>query len=188
MAELDVDQIRWTTADLDLMPDDGTHYEVVEGELFMTRAPDFRHQETCFLICRALDDWCRPGDIGRAVLGPGVIFDEYSAVIPDVIWISRERLATTVDAAGHFTAAPELMIEVLSAGGENERRDREVKLKLYSLRGVQEYWIADWRLKQIEVYRRERGRLTLHGTMLADDELTSPLLPGFACAVAPLFG
>lgn len=44
------------------------------------------------------------------------------------------------------------MVEVLSSGEENERRDRQAKLKLYSSRGVQEYWIADWRLKQIEVY------------------------------------
>ncbi|MBC8161858.1 MAG: Uma2 family endonuclease [Roseiflexaceae bacterium] len=188
MAELDVDQIRWTSADTDLMPDDGTRYEVVEGELFMTRAPDFRHQDVCGAIYFELTAWSRMSGLGQAILGPGVVFDEYSAVIPDVVWISSERLANSVDAAGHLTGAPELVVEVLSAGGENERRDREAKLKLYSLRGVQEYWIADWRLRQIETYRRERGQLRLQGTLFTNDELTSPLLAGFACLGARLFG
>jgi Uma2 family endonuclease len=42
---------------------------------------------------------------------------------PDVIWISKERLATLVDEEGHLTGAPELVIEVLSPGSTNERRD-----------------------------------------------------------------
>ncbi|MEP7199459.1 MAG: Uma2 family endonuclease, partial [Chloroflexota bacterium] len=70
---------------------------------------------------------------------------------------------------------------------EQERRDRETKLKLYSQRGAREYWIADWRAKQVEVYRRKRAQLALVVTLLAEDEITSPLLPGFACAVARLF-
>ena len=61
-----------------------------------------------------------------------------------MVWISNQRLATLLDNDGHLTGAPELVIEVLSAGGENERRDKEVKLKLYASRGVQEYWIIDW--------------------------------------------
>jgi Uma2 family endonuclease len=76
---------------------------------------------------------------------------------------------------------------VLSAGTDNEKRDREVKLKLYSNQGVLEYWIADWRAKQIQVYRRENGVLKLAMTLFASDTLTSPLLPEFACAIAEIF-
>jgi len=50
-----------------------------------------------------------------------------------------------------------LVIEALSPGVVNETRDKEVKLKLYSRRGVIEYWILDWPKKLIEVYRREEG-------------------------------
>ncbi|WP_322744508.1 DUF4058 family protein [Coleofasciculus sp. LEGE 07092] len=32
---------------------------------------------------------------------------------------------------------------------------------LHSLRGVQEYWIIDWQLQQIEMYRREQASLRL---------------------------
>ncbi len=89
--------------------------------------------------------------MGHAFQTPGVIFTPEDAVIPDVVWISRERLAQGVDEAGHLTVAPELIVEVLSPGERNEQRDgplgpvsdhREVKVKLYSIYGVQEYWIV----------------------------------------------
>ncbi|HAX88673.1 MAG TPA: hypothetical protein DCY91_21015, partial [Cyanobacteria bacterium UBA11370] len=92
-----------------------------------------------------------------------------------------------LDEAGHLTAAPELIVEVLSPGVENVRRDQEVKLKLYSSRGVQEYWIVNWQLQQIEVYRREQASLRLIATLFSNDVLSSPLLPGFNCSIAQLF-
>lgn len=76
---------------------------------------------------------------------------------------------------------------MVSPGGENEWRAREVKLKLYSLRGVQEYWLVDRVLQRIEVYRRADAVLKLAPTFLATDTLTTPLLEGFACPVGPLF-
>ena len=78
-------------------------------------------------------------------------------------------------------------VEILSPGAANERRDREAKLKLYSRRGVLEYWIVDWQARQVEVYRREELALRLVATLYATDTLASPLLPGFACEVATLF-
>ncbi|MEO1765541.1 MAG: Uma2 family endonuclease, partial [Cyanobacteria bacterium J06629_18] len=91
------------------------------------------------------------------------------------------------DEDGHLTGAPELVIEVLSAGNTNERRDKEAKLKLYSIKGVKEYWIVDWRLKQIEIYRRENAQLTLIATLMEDDEITSPILPRFNCNIQKFF-
>ena len=126
--------------------------------------------------------------MGEASITAGVVFTESDNVIPDVVWASKERLAVLLDEAGHLTGAPELVVEVLSSGAENERRDREAKLKLYASRGVQEYWIADWRLQQVEVYRRENSTLKLIATLLSNDEFSSPLLPGFTCPVARFFG
>jgi Uma2 family endonuclease len=92
-----------------------------------------------------------------------------------------------IDAAGHLLGAPDIAIEVLSLGTENEKRDRKIKLKLYSSRGVLEYWIADWRNKQVEVYRRENGILKLEMTLFVSDILSSPLLPEFACPLVQIF-
>ena len=78
-------------------------------------------------------------------------------------------------------------MEVISPGLANQQRDRQTKLKLYSRRGVREYWIVDWQQPQVEVYRRTEAELTLVATLYRTDILQSPLLPGFSCQVAALF-
>ncbi|MEM9809580.1 MAG: Uma2 family endonuclease [Cyanobacteria bacterium P01_D01_bin.56] len=180
-------RVRWATADLKLLPDSSNRYEIIDGELLVTRAPHWGHQKACGNAYAELRDWSIATGLGEAVQAPGVIFSDADNVIPDVVWISKARLATSLDESGHLTVAPELIVEVLSPGVDNERRDRETKLKLYTGRGVQDYWILDWRLKQIEVYRRQSGLLQLVGTLFPGDQLTSPLLPGFACAAERLF-
>jgi Uma2 family endonuclease len=108
-----------------------------------------------------------------------LIFAADDDVAPDLVWISLSRLSAARDAAGHLTTAPELVVEAVSPGPANERRDRELKPKLYSRQGVQEYWIVDWRLHTIQVYRRAEQALQLVATVTDGDVLTSPLLPGF---------
>jgi Uma2 family endonuclease len=187
MSQRTTDKVRWTAADLELFPDNGNRYEIVDGDLLVTRAPDWRHQKASTRISTALDTWSLSTGLGEAVQAPGVIFTDADNVIPDVVWVSRERLAVLLDEAGHLIGAPELVVEVLSPGNENERRDRELKLKLYSERGVQEYWIIDWQKRQVEVYRREQVLLRLVNTLFPPDQLTSPLLPNFLYPVSQLF-
>ena len=187
--------VRWTTTDLNLLPDSSNRYEIINGDLLVTKAPHWGHQKASGNAHSELRDWSITTGLGETVQAPGVVFSDADNVIPDVVWISKERLATSLDEAGHLTVAPELIVEVLSPGADNERREclrhgkaeRETKLKLYTSRGVQDYWIIDWRLKQVEVYRRQAGMLQLVGTLFPGDTLTSPLLLGFACDVERLF-
>lgn len=177
----------WRSSDLELLPENDIRYEIINGELVMSRSPHWHHQATCTRVAVKLTLWSESKGNGIAVVNPGVIFTDANDVIPDVVWISDERLAALVDEAGHLTGAPELVIEVLSFGPRNEERDRTAKRKLYETQGVREYWILDWRLKQVELYRRERGELRRVATLLPEDTLTSPLLPDFACPVTDLF-
>ncbi len=181
-------QIRWTIADLELLAtDEWKRYEIIDGELFVTRAPHIKHQGVAGRIHAQLLIWSEQTGLGQPFITPGIIFSDADNVIPDVIWISNERLAQLVDEEGHLIGSPELIVEILSPGSANERRDREVKLKLYSIKGVQEYWIVDWRLRQMEVYRRQNAQLVLIATLLASDEMTSPLLPEFSCQIQRFF-
>ncbi len=188
MSEALTDTTRWTRADVELLPEhEGVRYEIIDGELFMTHAPHWNHQRVCGNIYVALHQWSLSSRQGEPSLSPGLLFSESDDVIPDVVWISKERLSALIDQAGHLTGAPELVVEVLSSGVQNERRDREAKLKLYQVKGVREYWIVDWRIKQVEIYRRERAQLRQVETLTSDDELTTPLLANFACNVSQFF-
>lgn len=177
-------KIRWTTADLEVLAaDEWKRYEIIDGELFVSRAPHILHQDSGGNIYLELQIWSRTSGLGKALFTPGIIFSDADNVIPDVVWISNEKLVQLVDDEGHLTGAPELVVEVLSAGNTNERRDKEAKLKLYSIKGVREYWIVDWRLRQIEIFRRENAQLVLVATLIENDEITSPILPGFSCNI-----
>ncbi|CAN1210940.1 Putative restriction endonuclease domain-containing protein [Tumidithrix helvetica PCC 7403] len=180
--------LRWTTRDLEALPDDEwVRREIIDGELFVTRAPHFGHQRAGFRVGYLLELWSESTGLGTVIPTPGVIYTDTDNVIPDLVWVSRDRLALLLDEAGHLTGSPELVIEILSEGSTNEQRDRSAKLKLYSQQGVCEYWIVNWQLKQVEVYLREDAKLTLIATLFEKDELTSPLLPNFYCRVAQFF-
>ena len=183
--------LRWTSADLEVLPDDGKRYEIVDGELYVSRQPHWDHQMVSGQVFALLQNWSLETGAGRASIAPGVIFAEDDDVAPDVVWASTERLAAALSADGKLYAAPELAVEVLSPGPTNERRDRDAKLKLYSRHGVAEYWIVDWRARTITVYRRPDGThdqpLQMVATLLGSEVLQSPMLPGFSATLDQVF-
>ena len=180
--------LRWTIHDLEAYDlREGNRYEIVEGELFVSTQPHLEHQRNCRRLTVELSNWADQGGGGEVFPTPGVIFDVENAVAPDLVWVSAERLPFIEGDDGKLHDAPDLAVEVVSPGSVNARRDRDVKLRLYSLRGVREYWIVDGPAKSLQVFRHTAGALKLAATLLADDELSSPLLPGFSLPVARLF-
>src|SRR4051812_5027954 len=123
--------LRWTSADLENLPQNGNRYEIIDGELIVSKQPHYYHQRVCGNAFAVLAAWSRETNLGEANFAPGVIFADDDDVAPDVIWISNGRLAAALTADGKLHQAPELVIEVLSPGSQNARRDRETKLKLY---------------------------------------------------------
>jgi Uma2 family endonuclease len=178
---------RWTVADLELMPTDGTVYELINGKVFPAPPPAWEHQHTCSLIFIALQRWSHTHNQGEVRMAPDLVFSKFDNVLPDVIWISTKRKGLLWDDAGHLCGAPELIVEVISPGPADEQRDREAKRGLYATQGVQEYWIAEWHTQQVTVYRLDYARLREVALLHATDEVTSPLLPGFSCPVIHLF-
>ncbi|MEN9230379.1 MAG: Uma2 family endonuclease [Thermostichus sp. DG02_5_bins_236] len=180
--------VRWTTRDIESLPEnESIRYEIIDGELLVTRSPHHKHQHLAGRIFSLLDQWSLRTELGEPSIMPGLIFSDSDNVSPDVIWVSYERLPQIQDEAGHFCGAPELVVEVPSPGRVHEDQDRLAKLKLYPVQGVGEYWIVDRLAQRIEVYRRQHAQLVLVETLLAQDRLSSPLLPGFTCAVSELF-
>lgn len=72
--------------------------------------------------------------------------DEVKTVIPDVSINCRFRNRR----GNSFFNNPRFVMEVLSPS--TEKYDRGEKMELYRIQEIDEYWIVDWRKKQIEIY------------------------------------
>ena len=97
MSQSTDERVRWTIADIELLPDNGNRYEIIDGELIVTRAPHIQHQDVGSNILIELASWSRRTKLGRASEAVGVIFTESDAVIPDVVWASNERRKHGID-------------------------------------------------------------------------------------------
>ena len=147
MKSITTDQVCWTISDLEGLPDNSNRYEIIDGELLVTRAPHLDHQDIAGNIYAELRNWSRKKQLGKAFMTPGIIFSDEKDI----------------------------------------KRDRQTKLKLYSIHGVCEYWIIDSQQQLIEVYLRDQGILKKGMTLYSADQLTSPLLPDFSCNIKEIF-
>jgi len=176
-----------TIADLDAFPeDDGNRYELIDGELFVSRAPGIPHQRVLHNLQLEFGAYLKTNPIGILVPGAGAIFSDYDAVIPDLAFVRQERWEEVVTGE-KFTGAVDLVIEILSPGTQNRQRDLAAKRKLYGKYGVEEYWIVDSENLEVLVFRLQGQTLDQIATFKNQDELTSPLLSGFQLKVSAVF-
>ncbi len=175
-----------TINEIDAFPDDGKRYEIIEGELHVSAAPNLYHQRIFGRLFYLLQTYLDQNPIGEIIPTPGTIFSDINYVIPDLVYISneqREAIASGINIEG----VPELVIEIISPGSENEKRDRVVKKQLYGKFGVKEYWLVDSYKRVIEVYKLKGESLQLDATYSDEDEMVSSVLKGFCCQVVKIF-
>lgn len=158
--------------------------ELVRGVIVEMPRPDIAHGTVCLNIGGELRTWARAHSAGIAAGNDsGVLTERDPDTVrgPDVVFIAAERLDGGVAPRGLTEVVPNLCVEVLSPSD----RWRAVYRKVdeYFERGVQEVWVADPSRRTIEVIRPDEPPLTL----TEDGELTSPILPGFACPVRVVF-
>ena len=154
---------RWTAEQVRALPDDRFRHEVVDGELLMTPAPSWRHQEAIATLYRHLGDWLRSHPIGHAVFAPADIeLDPHTLVEPDlfVVPYSGGPKPGSWEEVGSLL----LVVEVLSPS--SARADRIVKLERYRRADVPEYWIIDLDGRVIERWRRGEVRPEIVSTHL----------------------
>lgn len=176
-----------TVADLEAFPDDdGNRYELIEGELFVSTSPGMPHQIVSDNIVYLIRTYLAQHPVGVVVSTVGLILSESSGVIPDIVFFKNES-AERIVTGERLTSAPELVIEILSTGSANIRRDRVAKFQLYGKYRVPEYWLIDKEKQAVEVYRLHEATLKLAEVLNGDDELTTPVLPGFSCLASQVF-
>ena len=166
---------RWTAEQVRALPDDRLRHEVVDGELLMTPAPSWRHQEAIMALYLRLAPWLRLHHAGHAVVAPAdIILDLGTLVQPDlfVVPLVEGRKPADWAEAGSLL----LVVEVLSPS--SARADRIVKLRRYQRAGVPDYWIVDLDGRVIERWRLGDTRPEI----LADRLVWEPS-PGVACDI-----
>lgn len=184
--------IRYTVDELEFMPEDTNRYELIKGELFVSRAPHLDHQRTITNFMRVFLPYLEKNPIGEIVTTPGVIFSEKDAVIPDLVFAAHETIEKSVIGEGEqfegkFNAAPELIIEILSYGKKDIERDRVVKRELYGKYKVKEYWVVDGLFNRTEVYRFADGGMQLIKQFEIHESIETQILPDFELKLTDIF-
>jgi Uma2 family endonuclease len=176
-----------TVDDLEAIPYDETHqYELIEGELYVSCAPGIPHQLVLHKLQLRLGNYLEQNPIGTLVPGPGAVFSDYDSVIPDIVFVSKERWDGIVE-DDRFYAAPDLVIEVLSPGSQNRTRDLTLKHRVYGKYGVKEYWVVDCLERSVIIFRLKGKRLEEIAMLTENDTLESPVFPGLSLNLSAVF-
>ncbi len=136
----------WTVDMVHNLPDDGNRYEVIDGELLVSPAPSFLHQEAGIELCFLLRPYVQSNGQNVFVAPAAVTFSQRREVQPDLFVLPklRGRRATRFEDVGALTLA----VEVLSP--HSLRTDRHQKKGLYQDERVPEYWIVDPHSRTVE--------------------------------------
>lgn len=156
----------WTVADLELLPDDGLRYELVDGTLLVSSAPSKQHQRVLgnlHLILRAacppeLEVFLSPTDYQPTAT---------RSLQPDLLVVSRDDRGLKA-----VTTPLALAVEVLSPSSRSI--DLVLKRELYEQAGVQSYWVVDPHDLTLRAWVLQNGLLVEQQV-----DLTTPtVLPG----------
>ena len=159
--------------------------ELVAGELVM-HEPLPLHQIVTRDLLVALTVWTRGGPgRGFAILPLDVRMDDRNVYAPDVLWYAEGHAPGRH--GGRPSPVPDLAVEVRSPS--TWRYDVGVKKAVYEERGLPELWLVDTLAPSILVFRRSEpgAGFDVALELTPGETLTSPLLPGFAMAIADLF-
>lgn len=177
-------QGRWTYEDYAALPDDGHRYEIVEGVLYMSPAPNIEHQKIAGRIFYHLFTYVELAGLGTVLSSPvDVVLSRPNVFQPDVLVIlnaGEEKLQES-----RIVGAPDLVVEVASPS--TAINDRNRKYRVYARAGVKEYWIVDPGSRTIEVLVLEDGDYRSLGIFRGQAILPSQVVPELPVQVRQFF-
>jgi Uma2 family endonuclease len=107
-------------------------------------------------------------------------------VEPDLLFVAGDQPAILTEK--NVQGPPALVIEILSKS--TQKRDAQIKRRLFERTGVREYWLVDPELDTVQVFRpTPAGKLAGVVELTAEDgdRLITPLLPGCEIDLRELF-
>jgi Uma2 family endonuclease len=168
--------------------DDDKRYEIIDGELLLTPAPNINYQFVSSSLFFAVQRHVSEHKLGYVFSAPtDVILDPHNVVQPDILFVSHANRGL-LKPRGVF-GAPDLVMEIVSPG--SQYRDMMAKKTLYERAGVKEYWLVNPLMKAIDVLTLNDAGYGLHGEFCLEDEgevfADSVLLPGLRVGLHEIF-
>jgi Uma2 family endonuclease len=175
---------RFTYEDYRTAPPD-RRYELLDGDLVMTPAPNLKLQRAQVRLGEPLARFVRENALGEFFFAPcDVVLSDTDVVQPDLLFVSRDR-RHLLSGGDNVRGAPDLVVEILSPATAD--RDRGYKRALYAKHGVKEYWLVDPAAETVAILRLRGGALVVAHTFGRNETLRSPLLAGFELALDEVF-
>ncbi|WP_254031483.1 Uma2 family endonuclease [Planktothrix agardhii] len=173
---------------LNYAQDTDTGYELEDGRLLlMPTESEINRRIACFLFAYCLQLGV---SFSRLTMKTELVVmgSRTTVRVPDLM-VLTETLAQVMEGASRSLITidmppPEMVVEVVSPGQENQQRDYRYKRSQYQARGIPEYWIVDPIQQQITVFILVTGLyeqaiftgdMVINSSLLSDHNQPSPL-------------
>jgi len=167
-----------------MLPDTGPRYQLIEGELYISPAPNRYHQVISRNIEFMLMKYLEAHPIGEIYDAPfDVYLSETDVFQPDLVFVAKENFGILTDAGVEGT--PDCVIEILSPS--NAYLDKKSKLRVYARTGVKELWIVDSETRRVQVYDLPQNAETPAAVHGEKDSFRSPHFPGLEIRGSEIF-
>ena len=180
-----------TVADMERLPDDRWHYELVDGRLFRMPMSGGEASNIAVNLAAALVVFVRAEKLGRVTGADGgydfsALGQPDTELGPDVAFVRADRVPDRGSAtyAKAWPLAPDLAVEVASPN--QHRPEMAAKAGRYLAAGVRLVWVIWPRYRQVDVWRAQDIQPST--TLGLEDELDGlDVLPGFTLPLTHLF-
>src|ERR1700722_5181112 len=166
------------------LPETGPRYQLIQGDLYMARAPNRFHQEIFRNLQFELHSYLKRNPIGKLFDAPfDVYLDETNVFQPDLIIVLNERLGILTEDGAE--GAPQLVVQILPP--KPRRLDLVNKKQEYARSGVKELWIIDPDTRTLMIHQFASDGIEKIRQVDENGELSTELLPGFRLAMETIF-
>ncbi len=175
---------KFTLAEFLQMPASCDRTELINGEIVPKVSPKYKHASVQGRFFRLIDDWCDQEQRGRVCTEWSVVLQRQGldwVPVPDLTYVSYERLPADWEEDAPCPVLPELVIEIISPGqsfGEMTQKATD-----YLQAGVSLVWVVDNQAQSVTVF----GAKEIPQAFWVGDIISDALLPGLEVAIADLF-
>lgn len=171
---------------LEMYENTGERYEYIDGEAYLLASPKVTHQHVLGNLYSLFRLWFK-GKKCIPYLSPFDVTlkksnNSMNVVQPDLLVICDPE---NRDSKDKYTGIPSLVVEILS--DTTSRMDLIKKLDLYMLTGIQEYWIVNYRNREVIVYMFNNNDIAEMKLFVKDDSVRSFIFEGLNVSMSEIF-